>query len=147
MKKKFQTKDLEKLRHFLGIEVACGIKGLVLSQKEVCVWFIIWIGILGSKPCDTLMDPNLKLDSSSSEEFKDKRRFNSLLINLYIWQSLDQILPLLLELLANSWKIPNKYIGMLFQEFSYILMEQLGWESYTRNDQIWISLFTLMQIG
>ena len=31
--------------------------------------------MLESKPCDTPMNPNLKLDSSGSEEFKDKRRF------------------------------------------------------------------------
>ena len=78
LKRKFQIKDLGKLRYFLGIEVACGIKGLVLSQRKYVHDLLSETGMLGSKPCDTPMDLNLKLDSSGSEEFKDKRRFRSL---------------------------------------------------------------------
>ena len=78
LKRKFQIKDLGKLRYFLGIEVARGIKGLILSQRKYVHDLLSEIDMLGSKPCDTPMDSNLKLDSSGSEEFKDKRRFRSL---------------------------------------------------------------------
>ena len=77
LKMHFHTKDLGRLRYFLGIEVAKGRHGLVLSQRKYTQALLSEIGMLGSKPAETLMDPNINMDEGSTE-FEDKRRYRRL---------------------------------------------------------------------
>jgi len=39
LSKEFEVKDLGQLRYFLGIEVARSQKGILLTQKKVCIRF------------------------------------------------------------------------------------------------------------
>ena len=57
----FQTKDLGKLKYFLGIEIARSSSGVVLSQRKYALDILEEIGMLDCKPVDTPMDPNVKL--------------------------------------------------------------------------------------
>ena len=57
----FQTKDLVKLKYFLGIEIAQSSSGVVLSQRKYALDILEEIGMLDCKPLDTPMDPNVKL--------------------------------------------------------------------------------------
>ena len=57
----FRTKDLGKLRYFFGIEVARSKDGISLSQRKYVLDILEETGLLGSKPVDTPMDPNVKL--------------------------------------------------------------------------------------
>ena len=57
----FQTKDLEKLKYFLGIEVTQSNSVVVISQRKYTLDILENIGMLDCKPIDTLMDPNVKL--------------------------------------------------------------------------------------
>ena len=57
----FQTKDLEKLKYFLGIEIAQSISGVVLSQRKYALNILEEIGMLDCKPINTPMDLNVKL--------------------------------------------------------------------------------------
>ncbi|XP_019181568.1 PREDICTED: uncharacterized protein LOC109176567 [Ipomoea nil] len=50
--KSFQTKDLEKLKYFLGIEVAQSYNGVVISQKMYALDIFEEIGMLYCKPID-----------------------------------------------------------------------------------------------
>lgn len=88
LKTHFQTKDLGPLRYFLGIEVARSRKGIVLSQRKYTKDLLSETGMLGSKPADTPMDPNLQLDDENSPEFEDKRRYRSLVGKLINCQTL-----------------------------------------------------------
>ena len=57
----FQTKDLGKLKYFLGIEITRSNSDVVMSQRKYVLYILEEIGILDCKPIDTHMDPNVKL--------------------------------------------------------------------------------------
>ena len=57
----FQTKDLGKLKYFLGIEIVQSNSGVVMSQRKYVLDILEEIDMLDYKPVDTLMDPNVKL--------------------------------------------------------------------------------------
>ncbi|KAL6323247.1 hypothetical protein AAG906_029254 [Vitis piasezkii] len=57
----FQTKDLGKLKYFLGLEIAQSSSGVVMSQRKYALDILEETGMLECKPVDTPMDPNVKL--------------------------------------------------------------------------------------
>ena len=57
----FQTKDLGKLKYFLGIEVAQSNSEVIIYQRKYTLDILIDTGMLDCKLVDTSMDPNVKL--------------------------------------------------------------------------------------
>ena len=57
----FQTKDLGKLKYFLGIEIAQSNSGVVMFQRKYVLDILEEIGKLDCKSIGTPMDPNVKL--------------------------------------------------------------------------------------
>ena len=57
----FQTKDLRKLKYFLGIEIAQSSSDVVLSQRKYALDILEETDMLDCKPVDISMDPNVKL--------------------------------------------------------------------------------------
>ena len=78
----FQTKDLGKLKYFLGIEVAQSNSGMVISQRKYTLDILTDTGMLDCKPIDTPMDPNVKLIPSQGELLRDPRRYRRLVRKL-----------------------------------------------------------------
>ncbi|KAK2437071.1 putative mitochondrial protein [Trifolium repens] len=74
----FQTKDLGKLRYFLGIEVAQSKDGIVISQRKYAMDILEETGLLNAKPVDTPMDPNVKLLPNQGEPLSDSGRYRRL---------------------------------------------------------------------
>ena len=74
----FQTKDLGKLKYFLGIEVAQSNSGEVISQRKYTLDILTDTGMLDCKPVDTPMDPNVKLVPSQGELLRDPGRYRRL---------------------------------------------------------------------
>ena len=74
----FQTKDLGKLKYFLGIEVAQPNSGMVISQRKYTLDKLIDTGMLNCKPVNTHMDPNVKLVPSQGKLLRDPRRYRRL---------------------------------------------------------------------
>ena len=74
----FQTKDLGKLKYFLGIEVAQSNFEVVISQRKYTLNILTDTGMLDCKPVDTLMDPNVKLVPSQGELLRDSGRYRRL---------------------------------------------------------------------
>ena len=71
----FQTKDLRKLKYFLGIEIAQSNSGMVMSQRKYVLDILEEIGMLDCKPVDTLMDLNVKLVPGQGEPIRDPGRY------------------------------------------------------------------------
>ncbi|CAM8896855.1 unnamed protein product [Rhodiola kirilowii] len=73
----FNTKDLGRLRYFLGVEVSRSKKGIVLSQRKYVLDLLSETGKIGAKPCSTPMIPHLQL-TKSGELFDDPERYRRL---------------------------------------------------------------------
>ena len=71
----FQIKDLRKLKHFLGIEVAQSNSDVVISQRKYVLDILEDIGMLDCKLVDTPMDPNVKLVPGQGEPLRNPRRY------------------------------------------------------------------------
>ncbi|RVW99739.1 Retrovirus-related Pol polyprotein from transposon TNT 1-94 [Vitis vinifera] len=74
----FQTKDLGKLKYFLGIEIAQSSSGVVLSQRKYALDILEETGSLDCKLVDTPMDPNVKLVPGQGEPLGDPGRYRRL---------------------------------------------------------------------
>ncbi|RVW26625.1 Retrovirus-related Pol polyprotein from transposon RE1 [Vitis vinifera] len=74
----FQTKDLGKLKYFLGIEIAQSSSGVILSQRKYALDILEETGMLDCKPVDTPMDPNVKLVPGQGEPLGDPGRYRRL---------------------------------------------------------------------
>ena len=61
LKQYFVTKDMEKLRYFLGIEVAYQKHGLLLYQRKYTLNLLEETGMLGCKPASTPIEANVDL--------------------------------------------------------------------------------------
>ena len=71
----FQTKDLRKLKYFLGIEVVQSNSGMIISQRKYTLNILADTGMMDCKPVDTLMDPNVKLLPGQGEPLQDPGRY------------------------------------------------------------------------
>jgi Ethanolamine utilization protein EutJ (predicted chaperonin) len=69
----FQTKDLDRLQYFLGIEVAQSKNGIVISQRKYAMDILEETGLTGAKLVDTPMDPNAKLTLNQGSHFMIQR--------------------------------------------------------------------------
>ena len=66
------------MRYFLGMEVARNQKGIYVSQRKYTLDLLKETGMMGCKPVDTLMDPNLKLTKFQNNSPVDKGRYQRL---------------------------------------------------------------------
>ncbi|RVW82963.1 Retrovirus-related Pol polyprotein from transposon RE2 [Vitis vinifera] len=74
----FQTKDLGKLKYFLGIEIAQSSSDVVIFQRKYALDILEETGMLDCKPVDTPMDPNVKLILGQGKPLGDLGRYRRL---------------------------------------------------------------------
>jgi len=67
--------DLGFLRYFLGIKAARSPKSLSLSQRKYLTDLLKETGKLGSKPFDTPMNLNIRLDQNLEELLDGSRQY------------------------------------------------------------------------
>lgn len=63
----FEFKDLKRLKHLLGIEVAYSKEGIFMSQQKYVLDLLKETRMIGCKPIGTLMEPNKKLGKTHEE--------------------------------------------------------------------------------
>ena len=71
----FQTKDLGKLKYFIGIEIAQSSSGVAFSQRKYALDILEETGMLDCKLVNTPMDPNVKLVPGQGESLEDLGRY------------------------------------------------------------------------
>ena len=70
-------KDLGQLRYFLGIEVARGAEGIVLSQRKYVLDLLTETGMLGCRPAVSPIDVMAKISAEAGEQV-DRERYQRL---------------------------------------------------------------------
>jgi len=78
MKRKFSMSDLGLLSYYLGIEVKQGQEGITLSHGSYAVEILENAGMIDCNPCDTPMEPRLKLYKSKEGEAVDPTGYRSI---------------------------------------------------------------------
>ncbi|KAK3020642.1 hypothetical protein RJ639_046426 [Escallonia herrerae] len=76
--KEFEIKDLEKLKYFLGIEVARSKEGIFVSQQKYVLDLLEETGKLHCRPSDTPIEPNHRLAEFMEGEPTDKGMYQRL---------------------------------------------------------------------
>ena len=70
----FHIKVIGLLRYFLGIEVARSSKDFSLSQRKYLTNLLKKTDIIGSKPINTPMDPNVSFDQKLKKSLADPEK-------------------------------------------------------------------------
>ncbi|KAK4406265.1 Retrovirus-related Pol polyprotein from transposon RE2 [Sesamum angolense] len=78
LQKHFVTKDLGRLRYFLGIEITHSKHGISLSQRKYACDLLQEAGLLDTKPVDTPMDSNPDFWNDDGNYLEYKRNYRRL---------------------------------------------------------------------
>ena len=76
--KEFEIKDLGKLKHFFGIEVARSKQGIFISQHKYDIDLLREIGMMTSKPIATTIEQNHRLSEALGEKKVDRKIYQRL---------------------------------------------------------------------
>ena len=71
----FEMKDLDHLKHFLGIEVSRSDKGIFLSQRKYALDLLQKTGMSACQPTDTPLEEGFKLYVETNQVPVDKGRY------------------------------------------------------------------------
>lgn len=77
--KEFEMKDPGHLKYFLGMEVTRSFVRISISHRKYVVDLLKETCMLGSKPVDTPMDPNIKVGTEKDSHPIDKGRYQRLM--------------------------------------------------------------------
>ena len=74
----FEIKDLGALKYFLGMEFARSREGISVNQKKYVIDLLNETGMLGCKPAETPIEPNVKLQPAEAENVKNMEYYQRL---------------------------------------------------------------------
>ena len=75
----FKPKDLEKLKYFLGLEVARSRKGISVSQRHNALQLLSDSGFLGCKPASTPMEANINISQDDRKLLENPNLYRRLI--------------------------------------------------------------------
>jgi Reverse transcriptase (RNA-dependent DNA polymerase) len=118
--KEFEVKDLGHLRYFLGIEVARGPKGIILSQQKHVLDLLKETGMLGCKPASTPIDQKSKLSVEAGESV-DKERYQRLVGRLIYLSHIRPDISFAVSMVSRYMHVPRKdYMDAAYQILRYL---------------------------
>lgn len=74
----FDIKDLGTLKYFLGMEFSRSKKGIFVNQRKYIVDLLSETGLLGCKPADTPIEPNVKLQPVKTKKVQNREQYQRL---------------------------------------------------------------------
>ncbi|RVW64704.1 Retrovirus-related Pol polyprotein from transposon RE1 [Vitis vinifera] len=74
----FEIKDLGALKYFLGMEFARSKEGIFVNQRKYVLDLLDETSMLGCKPAETPIEPNVKLQPTKTKNVKDQNRYQRL---------------------------------------------------------------------
>ncbi|XP_022856432.1 uncharacterized protein LOC111377539 [Olea europaea var. sylvestris] len=118
LQKHFQTKDLGKLRYFLGIEVVRSWAGINLSQRKYVLDLLDETGFLGARPVDISMDPNVKLLKDEEESFVEPGKYRRLVGKLNYLTITRSDISYAVSIVSQFLNAPRVSHGKLIEGFT-----------------------------
>jgi Reverse transcriptase (RNA-dependent DNA polymerase) len=116
----FEVKDLGYLRYFLGIEVARGLKGIVLSQQKYMLDLRKESGMLGCKPVSTPIDQKSKSSAEAGEPV-DKERYQKLVGRLIYLSHTRPDISFVVSVVSRYMHDPKKgHMDTVYQISRYL---------------------------
>ncbi|XP_073041799.1 uncharacterized protein [Primulina eburnea] len=80
--KEFEVKNLGLLKYFLGMEFARSKEGIFVNQRKYVLDLLTETGMLGCKPAEPPMEPNVKLQPAGTKSVKERERYRRLVEKL-----------------------------------------------------------------
>ncbi|XP_020268393.1 uncharacterized protein LOC109843843 [Asparagus officinalis] len=118
--KEFEVKDLGLLRYFLGIEIARGAEGVVLSQRKYALDLLKETGMLGCKPVTTPIDQKFKLGVEVGEPV-DCDRYQRLVGRLIYLSHTRPDISFAVSVVSRYMHDPRKgHMDAVFQILRYL---------------------------
>jgi Reverse transcriptase (RNA-dependent DNA polymerase) len=137
--KEFEVKDLGQLKYFLGIEVARGAEGIVLSQRKYVLDLLKETGMLGCKLAVTPIEQKTRLGAEAGEPV-DRERYQRLVdrliylshtrpdisfavsvVSRYIHDPREGHMDVVYQILRYLKSAPGK--GLIFQKNDHLNIE------------------------
>ena len=88
----FELKELGRLKHVLGIEIACSNQGIFISLQKYVTDLLAETRKIGCRVVSTPMDPNHKLCKAEGESTLDKKLYQKTRWKINIFGSHAQTL-------------------------------------------------------
>ncbi|XP_020271454.1 uncharacterized protein LOC109846618 [Asparagus officinalis] len=120
LSREFEVKDLGQLRYFLGIEIAHGPKGIVLSQRKYALDLHAETGMLGCKPAATPIDHSFKLSTEAGEPV-DRERYHRLVGRLIYLSHTRPDISFAVSVVSRYMHDPRKgHMDAVYQILRYL---------------------------
>ena len=107
MTKKFEIKDLGALKYFLGMEFTRSREGIFVNQKKYVI-DLNETGMLGCKPAETLIEPNVKLQPAEAENMKNKEHYQRLVGRLIYLSHAHLYISLFVSMVSQFMHAPRR---------------------------------------
>ena len=121
LEREFEIKDLGPMRYFLIMEVARNQKGISVSQRKYTLDLLKETGMMGCKPVDTPVDPNLKLTELQNSSPVDKGRYQRLVGRFIYLSHTRPDIAFVVSVVSQFVHTPyNEHMEAMYQILKYL---------------------------